>query len=408
MSKLLLKGGCVLTLGSRTPNFLDADVLIEGDRIVEVGPGLRARDAEQVDARDTIIMPGFVDAHRHAWESLFRNSEVANRDFDEHLEADDVYAATLIGLLGAIEAGVTTVVDWADHRFPQAALEAHRDAGIRTVLASTGADLPSPSTTGETARTGAAATTIAHGSDDTSTWSRARESGLRIHAHARTAGTIARWKAEGQLGPDVTLVHCSNATDSDLDAAVSSKSSVVLTPASEMSGGSILPPIQRIIGRGLRPGLGVDSTENAPGDLFAQMRAVISVQHATVFDLKLAGKAGLPHLMTTREVIRYGTLDGARAIGLGSLTGSLEVGKQADLIVLRADRPNIVPINDPIGAVVWGMDTSNVDWVFAAGRPLMRDGALTADSGRARNLAIKTMNRLTAGALTTALSGEVS
>ncbi|MGH8957987.1 MAG: amidohydrolase family protein [Acidimicrobiia bacterium] len=406
-TKFLLKGGCVLTLGSRTPNFLDADVLIEGDRIAEVGPGLRARDAEQVDARDTILMPGFVDAHRHAWKSLFRNSEVPNLALDEHLQADDVYAATLVGLLGATEAGVTTVADWADHRFPEAALEAHRDAGLRTVLA------VSPPSEGwgewSTEPRGAMAT-MAHGSDDASTWSRARESGLRIHAHARSAGTIARWKDDGQLGPDVTLIHCSHASDADLDAAVSSKSSVVLTPATQMSGESILPPIQRIIGRGLRPGLGVDSAEVAPGDLFAQMRLVISLQHATVFELKLAGKAGLPHLMTTREVIRYGTLDGARAIGLGNLTGSLEVGKQADLIVLRADRPNIVPVNDPIGAVVWGMDTSNVDWVFAAGRPLMKNGLLTADPGRARELAISALNRLTksSGALTPALSGEGS
>jgi cytosine/adenosine deaminase-related metal-dependent hydrolase len=398
-SKFLLKGGCVLTLGSRTPNFLEADVLIEGERIAEVGPGLRARDSEQIDARDTIVMPGFVDAHRHAWKALFRNSEVVSSKVE--LEADDVYAATLVGLLGAAEAGITTVVDWADHRFPEAAFEAHRDAGLRTVLASDRSE-QFPVTE--------SAATVAHASDDAATWARAREAGLRIHAHARSGGTIASWRDAGQLGPDVTLIHCSHASDADLDAAVSSKASVVLTPAAEMSQESVTPPIQRIIGRGLRPGLGVDNAEVAPGDLFAQMRSVISLQHATVFDLKLAGKAGLPHLMTTREVIRYATLDGARAIGLGSITGSLETGKQADLIVLRADRPNIAPINDPIGAVVWGMDTSNVDWVFVGGRPLMRSGSLTADQGRARDLAIKALNRLTesASALTTAFSGEGS
>ncbi len=403
-TKFLLKGGCVLTLGSRTPNFGEADVLIEGERIAEVGPGLRARDAEQFDARDTIVMPGFVDAHRHAWKALFRNAEVVSSEVD--LQSDDVYAATFVGLLGAAEAGITTVVDWADHRFPEAALEAHRDSGLRTVLVSDRTKPPSrpmaglPSAGGETA----------HGSDDSSSWAEARKAGLRIHAHARSGGIIARWKEEGQLGPDVTLIHCSHASDADLDAVVAAKASVVLTPATEMSGESVMPPIQRIIGRGLRPGLGVDSAEAAPGDLFAQMRSVISLQHATVFDLKLAGKAGLPHLMTTREVIRYGTLDSARAIGFGSVTGSLEAGKQADLIVLRADRPNIAPINDPIGAVVWGMDTSNVDWVFVAGQPLMRSGTLTADQGRARDLANRALHRISesSSALTTAFSGESS
>ena len=106
----------------------------------------------------------------------------------------------------------------------------------------------------------------------------------------------------------------------------------------------------------------------APGDLFAQMRAAISLQHATVFDRKLAGKAGLPKLMSTRDVIRSATVEGARVAGLDAVTGSIEPGKQADVIVLRTDRPNIFPINDPIGAVVWGMDTSNVDWVFVGGR----------------------------------------
>ena len=73
MSKLLLRGGCVLTLGVKTQNHAAADVLIDGDTIAEIGQGLRARDAEVVDATDTIVMPGFVDTHRHACRALFRN-----------------------------------------------------------------------------------------------------------------------------------------------------------------------------------------------------------------------------------------------------------------------------------------------------------------------------------------------
>jgi len=128
--------------------------------------------------------------------------------------------------------------------------------------------------------------------------------------------------------------------------------------------------------------------------MFAQMRATISMQHAIVFDLKLAGKAGLPKLMSTRDVIRTATIQGARIAGLGPVTGSLEPGKQADLIVLRTDRPNVFPINDPIGAVVWGMDTSNVDWVFAGGRVLMREGVLQADVQRARDLTTSARERV--------------
>jgi cytosine/adenosine deaminase-related metal-dependent hydrolase len=128
--------------------------------------------------------------------------------------------------------------------------------------------------------------------------------------------------------------------------------------------------------------------------MFAQMRATISVQHATVFDLKLAGKAGLPKLMSTRDVIRHATVDGARVAGLRGVTGSIEPGMQADVIVLRADRPNIYPVNDPIGAVVWGMDTSNLDWVFVGGRVVMRGGVLEADVRRVRGLAEDARRRI--------------
>ncbi len=161
-----------------------------------------------------------------------------------------------------------------------------------------------------------------------------------------------------------------------------------------MAGGLGTPPVQAFIDRSIRPGLGVDDELLGPGDMFAQIRAAISLQHATYFDLKLAGKAGLPNLLTTREVIRYATIDAAASVGLERTTGSIEPGKQADIIVLRTDRPNIFPINDPIGAVVWGMDTSNIDWVFVAGRALVRGGELEADVDTVRNRVTASRDRV--------------
>lgn len=102
--------------------------------------------------------------------------------------------------------------------------------------------------------------------------------------------------------------------------------------------------------------------------------------------------------MSTRDVIRYATVDGAKVAGLAGVTGSLEPGMQADVIVLRTDRPNVFPVNDPIGAVVWGMDTSNVDAVFVGGRVVMRDGVLLADVPRARDLATAAHGRVLAAA----------
>jgi cytosine/adenosine deaminase-related metal-dependent hydrolase len=423
-SKILLTGGCVLTLGAKTPNFKQADVLIEDGTIAEVGTGLRARDAEQVDAADTIVMPGFVDTHRHAWTSLFRNLDArgssaggSGADVVDAYGPDDVYAATLIGLLGAAEAGITTVVDWsnapAHDGSADAALRAHADAGLRTVFVHAprpgpgAASAPSSEIVARLAVAAGPSTTVAFGTTLSRTpeldevaaeWARARDVGLRIHVHpgseGATAGAISRIAGRGLLGPDVTLLHRTQLDDADAEAVASSGAAVSLAPLSAMSGGSGSPPIQPLIDRDVRPGLGVDDERVAPGDLFAQMRATISLQHATVFDRKLAGKAGLPRLMSTRDAIRYATVDGARVAGLRGVTGSLEPGMQADVIVLRTDRPNIFPVNDPIGAVVWGMDTSNIDRVFVGGRVVMRAGVLEADVQRARDLATEARRRL--------------
>jgi 5-methylthioadenosine/S-adenosylhomocysteine deaminase len=426
-SKILLSGGCVLTLGPKTPNFTRADVLIDDGLVAEVGPGIRARDAEWVDATETIVMPGFVDTHRHAWTSLFRNlGERASNgrasgaaSLGDHYQPDDIYAATLIGLLGAAEAGVTTVVDWsqiaADGSLADSALRAHADSGLRTVFVDaaghgTQGHAASGSTRERIARLISAAgphTSIAVGSvvpESTDLgrladeWSLARDLGVRIHAHVDPGssgrGVISEMGTQGLLGADVTLVHCSALDDADIDAVAASGASISLAPSSEMTGGAGSPPIQQFVDRDIRPGLGVDDERMTPGDMFAQMRATISVQHAVVFDLKLAGKAGVPRLMSTRDVIRYATVDGARVAGVSHVTGSLEPGMQADVIVLRTDRPNIFPINDPIGAVVWGMDTSNLDWVLVGGGVLMRNGVLEADVPRARSLATTARQRV--------------
>ena len=430
-AKTLLRGGTVLTLGARTPNHVEADVLIADGRIAEVGRGLRARDAEVVDARDTIVMPGFVDTHRHAWRALLRNLGGGDPGLDgaSSVETyrlrhgpDDVYAATLLSLLSAVETGITTVVDWSDvppgPRHTEAALQAHADAGVRTVFVHAAIERAEDAADRDRALRQLVAdrapdpkglTTIAAGVPEpslsdlasvTTRWSQARELGLRIHAHVGTdhtgRGVVAGLGFRGLLGPDVTLVHCTHLGDDDLDAIATQRVAVSLAPPSEMARGLGAPPLQGLLDRDVRPGLGVDDERIAPGEMFAQMRAVQSLQHATVFERKLAGKAGLPAMLTTREVIRHATVDGARVAGLAEVTGSLEPGKQADVLVLRTDRPNIFPVNDPIGAVVWGMDPSNVDWVFVAGHPLVRAGVLEADDTRARDLATAARDRVLA------------
>ncbi len=399
MSKTLIKGGCVLTLGARTQNFPVADVLIENGAISEIRTGVRARGAEVVDATDAIVMPGFVDAHRHSWRSLFRNAgESVSGDVAAHLTAEDLYAATLVSLLSAVEAGITTVADWSDLQFPdahvEAALQAHQDSGLRTVLIS---GAPGPGKGGPLNTIAFGASTPGTIDEAVSELGRARELGRRVHVHLggrpSHTGMVSSLGVQGLLGPDVTIVHGTNLSDSDFDAISKSGGRLVLTPSTEMAGGLGMPPLQAIIDRSIRPGLGVGDTGVGPGDIFSQMRLANSVQHAALFDRKLAGKGGIPNLLSTRDVIKFATGGGAHAVGLGDVTGSLEPGKQADVIVLRADRPNIAPVNDPIGAVVWGMDTSNVDWVFVGGRPVVRKGVVSG-ADRSRRLAEQSARRV--------------
>jgi cytosine/adenosine deaminase-related metal-dependent hydrolase len=139
VGRLLLQGGVVVSLDRQVGNHARADVLVEDGRITEVGPDLRGRGAEVVDATDGLVMPGLVDGHRHAWRSLGRNAvpgsqPPAPRDHTP----DDVHAATLLTLAGAAEIGTTTLAHWLDGALAADAIlaagRAHREAGLRGVL----------------------------------------------------------------------------------------------------------------------------------------------------------------------------------------------------------------------------------------------------------------------------------
>lgn len=405
MTKLIVRGGCVLSMDPAIGNRRETDVLVEDGLVTEVGTNLRSRGADEVDASDAVVLPGFVDAHRHAGEALARHApDRTSADYS----SDDVYAATLAGLLSAAESGVTTVADWCafpgdDHT--SAALQAHADSGLRTVLVMADADGESDRWRRRVsaATTPPPLTSLAAGPPAPDDWATARGIGLRIHAHAGAGAAIPSSLArDGLLGPDVTLTHCSGLGGDEFDAVPESGATVALTPTSDMAGGAPPVPVQELIDRDIRPGVGTGALTMASGDVFAQLRAVIALQHAMYFDLKLAGKAGLPRMLTTRDVIAYGTTDGARAIGLAGVTGSITPGRSADIVVLRTDRPNIMPVNDPVGAVVWGMDSSNVDTVLVAGRALVRDGSPTVDLGHVRSLIAEAQNRIGTGRTTTA------
>ncbi len=426
--RTLLKNGCVLTIDRKIGNFPQADVLIEGSKIAAVGPNLSAADAEVIDASNTIVMPGFIDTHRHLWEGILRNigADIPLEGERSYLafvlntlapayRPEDVYAGNLVSTLGLIDAGVTTILDWshiqAAPEYTDAAIRALQESGLRAVFAygPVWYEAPKPehpawfkraakqyfSTRDQLLTLGWAgfgpefASVEANQAD----WKLAREMDARITVHVGVGtfgqhGKVAEVGRTKLYGPDTTFIHCTTLNDEEIQMIADSGATVSLAPPVEMMMGHGMVPIQRFLDRGVRPSLSVDVETNVPNDMFTQMRSLIALQHALLFEKKLAGKDNLPPFLTTRDVIEFATIEGARANGLADKTGSLTPGKEADVIMLRTDTPNIFPINDPIGAVVWGMDTSNVDSVWVAGKALKRNGQLLGvDLNRIRKMA---------------------
>jgi cytosine/adenosine deaminase-related metal-dependent hydrolase len=171
------------------------------------------------------------------------------------------------------------------------------------------------------------------------------------------------------LGPDTTYIHCTTLNDTEIQMIVDTGGTVSLASPVEMMMGHGMPPIQKFLDRGLRPSLSVDVETNVPSDMFNQMRNVLALQRSLAFE---SGRAAV----SAREVLEYATIEGARANGLDHKTGTLTPGKEADVIMLRTDRLNVTPMNDPATAVVVGMDTSNVDTVIVAGRVMKKSGRL--------------------------------
>jgi len=414
--RILLKDGIVLSLDKRVGNFMCADVLIEGAKIAAVAPNLNAEGAERIDASRAIVMPGFIDSHRHVWEGILRNigTDVPLEGDSSYLafilntlapvyRPEDAYIGDLVGLYGAIDAGITTILDWshiqATREHGDAVVRALQESRIRAVfaygypwwkypdenqnrwireIAATYFSSKDQLLTFAVASPGPEFLPFASAQ---SQWRLARELGARITVHVGVGtsgqhGKLGEMGKAGLLKEDTTYIHCTTLSDDELQMIADTGGTVSLASPVEMMMGHGMVPIQRCLDRRLRPSLSVDVETNVPNDMFTQMRSVIALQHALLFEKKLAGEAHAPAPLTTRDLIEFATIEGARANGLADKTGSLTPGKQADIILLRTDKPNIFPINDPIGAVVWGMDTSNVDSVFVAGKALKRNGQL--------------------------------
>ncbi len=393
-NRILLRGGSVLSMDPDVGDFDAADVLINGTTIEAVGPGLDA-SAEVLDASNMIVMPGFVDTHRHMWQGALRNilpngllsdytrdiTGAARRVF----RPEDARVGDLVSALGAINAGVTTVLDWShignspDHT--DAAISGLQEAGIRAVYAfGSGAGGAANTYPDDIRRLRAEwfasedqlLTLALAGGLNAGAWALAREVGAPISVHVNGAGALL--SMAGVMGPDVTYIHCVNLTEEEWRLVADSGGHVSIAAPIEMKMGHGIPPFQQALDHGIRPSLSVDVETEMPGDMFTQMRSALTLQRMQAN--ARAGDPDQPALITVRDVIEFGTIAGARANALEDRIGTLSPGKEADVIMLRKDMINVLPVNNAYGAVVLGMDTSNVDTVFIRGELKKRGGQL--------------------------------
>ncbi|WP_329524857.1 amidohydrolase family protein [Streptomyces sp. NBC_01462] len=416
--KTLLTGGIVVSMDPAVGDLHRGDVLIEDGVIVEVAERVDAPDAEVIDATDRIVMPGFVDNHRHTWQTAFRGVG-ADWTFPEwavamhgtvkpHYRPEDVHTGTLLGRLEALHSGVTTMLDWyhvaQSHDHEDAAIAALRDAPGRSIFC-LGAGWGTPDPVDAEIRrvrsdlAGDGPVTMAlglRGPEDTSMDTVARELklaaelGLRTSLHIDGGGTrrpVTELRAHGLLRDTTTFVHANGISDEELRMLADAGSSVSISPDVELKMGFGSPITGRALAAGLRPTLSVDDVPSVGGDLFSTMRTAFAVQR------------GLDGGLRSRDLLEFATVDAARSCGLDARTGSITPGKDADIILLRADDLAVFPVTDPAATVVSAGHPGLVDTVLVAGRVVKRDGTLVGvDLAALRTRLLESRDRIAAAA----------
>lgn len=432
---VLFKDADVMTM-SEAGIIRDGDVLVRNGMVAEVSREIRIEDhpdAKVVDARNRILMPGFVDTHRHVWQTQMRGLATDWSLFDYVVnmrlrygacyDPDDAYLGNYVGALEALNAGITTVVDHShitiSPEHSELALGALRDAGIRGMWCfgafrnpdydahSNARDAliegfsPVSSAVLENARHMSG--TAFRGEDDLLRfgWAAneleffspdniaaelafARDLGssvISMHAgmgaFLKDVRLIPILSDLGALGSDMLLVHGGNFTDEELGILAAGLAAISTTPETEMQMAMGHPVAARFGSLGGKASLGIDIASNYAGDMFAQMRLMLQAERRE--RNRIQENAGLnPGRLSyfAPDVVNLATREGARAIGLGDKVGRIEAGMEADLILLRTDAMNMAPMNDHYGAVALYANIGDVDSVMVKGRFVKRHGRL--------------------------------
>jgi 5-methylthioadenosine/S-adenosylhomocysteine deaminase len=422
LNRLLIRGGTVLSIDPAIGELEQGDVLIEDGRIVAVAPSIEAEDCEVIDATDRIVMPGFVDTHRHTWQAPWRNIASdwslfhylwgMHTGLSKYYRPQDTYNGNLLGTVEALDSGITTLLDWShnlatpDHA--DGAVAGLRDSGSRAVFAHGSGNQQWGSVPGNTvnhsddarrvrdqyfsSQDGLVTMALAIRGPQFTTedvarhdWALARDLDLRVTVHVGD-GELGKtrpieWmQREGLLDDRTTYVHCCTLADDELQMIADTGGTASVAADVELQMGHGWPATGRLLQVGIRPSLSIDVCTSTGGHMFGLMRTALGTQRGLDnAALEAAGGSlagGEPIPLTCRDIIEFATIEGARACGLDREVGSLTPGKQADIILVRTDTLGMSPLNNATGAIVYNAHPGLVETVLVAGRVVKRDGVL--------------------------------
>lgn len=409
---ILVSNGTVLTMDSKDTQLRNGVVAIEKDEIIAVGhmdEFSTWKASRVIDARGGIIMPGLVNAHTHASMTCFRglaDDLPLMTWLNEHifpaeskLDYNKVYYGALLACAEMILSGTTCFCDM--YLFEDAVAGAAKEAKIRAVVGEVLYDFPSPNYGPIEKGFAYTENLIKKWKDDplitiavephtpylcapdllkrASSLSEDYNLPIVIHVseteievsnsqdqHGLTPiGFLADLQI---LSPNLLACHCVVLTDEDIALLKRYDVKVAHMPESNMKLASGISPVPKLLKEGVCVGLGTDgSASNNNLDLFLEMDTAAKLHKVNTFD---------PTVMDANTVLKMCTIEGARALGLGDLTGSLEPGKKADLIIIDTHKPHLTPMYNPVSHLVYAVRGSDVTTSIINGEVVMEDRKL--------------------------------
>jgi len=414
MSSVLIKSGTLVTMDNRN-SIVRGDLLIRDQRIAEIGGSGQTADTV-IDAGGCVVIPGFVQTHIHLCQTIFRGAadDLALIDWLKlrvwPMEAahspSSIRASARLGIAELLKGGTTCALTMETVNHTGEVFKVVAESGFRATVGKCmmdkGDEVPRTlhEQTEDSIEESLALLDEWHGRADgrirycfaprfavsctrellERVGDLARARGVMIHTHASENTTecemveqetglrnIAYLDSLGLTGRHVALAHCIHLNDEEIEILRTSQTNVVHCPSSNLKLGSGIAPIVKLLEQGISISLGADGAAcNNRLDMFTEMRTAALLQKA------LHG----PEVIPANRALRMATIDGAKALGLDAEVGSIEVGKRADLAIIRLDQLHSTPVEDVVSAVVYSAQPNDVDTVLIDGEFVLRERKL--------------------------------